>query len=84
MKKWQLQEAKARFSEVVRDATTKGPQKITVRGEAKVVVLSKKDYDNLKKTKPSFIDFLQNSPLVGVDLDLTRDKSPPRDIDDLN
>ena len=44
---WRLEEAKARFSEVVRQARSEGPQHVTVRGQAAVVVLSAEDYARL-------------------------------------
>jgi antitoxin Phd len=81
MKNWQLQVAKARFSEVVRRAMQQGPQNITVRGESAVIVLSKVEYDRLKKPKLSLIDMLRQSPLFGANLHIDRDKSLPRDID---
>ena len=82
MRQWQLQEAKARLSELVRSAQDGGPQEITVHGRATVVVISKADYDRLaaKKKKPSFVELIRNSPLMGVDLDLRRDKSPVREV----
>jgi prevent-host-death family protein len=45
---WQLQEAKARLSEVVKKATKEGPQKITVHGEPTAVVISSEEYERLK------------------------------------
>lgn len=75
MHNWQLQEAKARFSELVRRAKTDGPQHITVHGELAVVVLSEKEYSKLKKPKSSFVAFINHSPLKGIKLDLERDKS---------
>ena len=48
MPNWQLQEAKARFSELMRGAAATGPQTITVRGRRAAVVLSADDYDRLK------------------------------------
>ena len=81
MKKWQLQEAKNRFSEMVNDAIHHGPQTVTRHGEETVIVLSVKDYKKLAKPKTSLYEFLRNSPLRGVELDLTRDKSLPRDIE---
>lgn len=77
---WQVQEAKARFSELVRDAES-GPQTITVRGRRAAVVLSADDYDRLKRPQPSTAEFLRASSRVGVDLDIKRDKSLSRDID---
>jgi antitoxin Phd len=52
MRAWQLQEAKARFSEVVKEASLYGPQVVTLRGKPAVVVISKKEYDSLRKPKP--------------------------------
>jgi prevent-host-death family protein len=45
---WRLQDAKARFSEVVRLARQAGPQRVTVRGRDAVVVVSSEDYDRLR------------------------------------
>ena len=78
---WQLQEAKNKFSEVVNEALSKGPQIVTRRGEQVVVVISTDDYLQLRKSSPSLSDFFRQSPLVGVDLDLERDQSLPRDIE---
>ncbi len=81
MKVWQLQEAKARLSEVVRKAVAEGVQTITVRGEAQAVVVSKEDFDRMNVPKPSLAEFMRDSPLSGVELDLARDVSPARDVD---
>jgi antitoxin Phd len=80
-REWQLQDAKARLSEVVQSAQTQGPQHITVRGRRAVVLISEKEFQRLQKQKPRFMDFIRQSPLVGIELDLTRDKSPAREID---
>ena len=80
MQNWQVQEAKARFSELMRDAAKDGPQTITIRGRRAAVVLSADDYDRLKRPKPSLVEFLRASPLAGVELDIERDRSPPRDV----
>lgn len=76
---WQLQEAKNRFSEVVNRAVKEGPQTVTRHGEEIVVVISKAEYNRLQKSKSSLVEFFRESPLVGVELDLERDKSFPRD-----
>lgn len=81
MQKWQLQEAKARLSDVVRSATTDGPQEITVRGETAVVVISQADYQRLIRQKTNLVDFLRKSPLSGVDLDLERNRSKTRRVE---
>jgi antitoxin Phd len=78
---WQLQEAKNRFSEVVNKALEEGPQTVTRHGEEIVVILSKVEYTRLLKSQTSLFEFFRQSPLVGIELDLKRDQSPPRDID---
>jgi prevent-host-death family protein len=80
MRQWQLQEAKAKLSELVKSTGRDGPQAITVRGRTTAVILSKDDYDRLRKPGPSFVEFLRSSPLKGVDLELERDKTPVRDV----
>ena len=77
---WQLQEAKNRFSEVVNKALSEGPQTVTRHGEEVVVVLSKVEYNRLKKSQISLVEFFRQSPLVGIQLDLERDQSLPREF----
>jgi antitoxin Phd len=77
MHTWQLQEAKARLSELVR-AATKAPQVITVRGKEEVVVMSKEDYAAVIRPEESLFDFLRKSPLRGMDLDVSRNPSKSR------
>lgn len=75
---WQLQEAKNKFSEVVEAALTDGPQVITRRGVETAIVLSYADYRKLLLARKKLSDFFRESPLVGVELDLTRDAGPAR------
>ena len=75
---WQLQEAKSKLSEVVEEALSAGPQLITRRGVETAVLLSYADYQRLLFNRQKLSDFFRQSPLVGVDLDLTRDASPAR------
>ena len=77
---WQLQEAKNKFSQVVNEALDKGPQVVTRRGKEIVVILSREDYGRLKKSQSGVVEFFQNSPLVGVELDTERDKTHPREV----
>jgi prevent-host-death family protein len=81
MQSWQVQQAKARFSDLLRDAVRTGPQQITVRGKPAAVVLSAEAYERLRGKKPSLVDFLRASPWAGLDLDIERDRSAGRDID---
>ncbi len=78
---WPLQDAKAHLSELVREAQTDGPQFISVRGVPAVVVMSHKEYQSLTVPKISLVNFFRKSPLVELQLDLSRDKSLDRDVD---
>lgn len=81
MEKWQLQDAKNRFSEVVEKSLRKGPQLITRRGVETAVVMSVKEYQKLIKPKKDLVQFFRNSPLKGIEIDLERKKDLPREID---
>lgn len=81
---WQIQSAKARFSEVFRRARNEGPQRITRQGKEAVVMISDEQYQRLmaKSHQPkSLVQFFRESPLVGVELNLERDKDAGRDIE---
>jgi prevent-host-death family protein len=81
---WQVQTAKARFSEVFRRARAEGPQRIRRQGKDGVVMIAEEQYDQLvgRSHQPaSLVQFFRKSPLVGVDLDLDRDRAPARDIE---
>ena len=81
---WQIQTAKARFSEVFRLARTEGPQRITRQGKEGVVMISDEQYDRLmlKSRQPkSIVQFFRESPLVGIDLDLERDQDAGRNLE---
>lgn len=78
---WRLEEAKARFSEVVRRARTEGPQHVTVRGQAAVVVIAVEELRRLQpSTEPALplLAFLQGLELDGLDLE--REPDPGRDV----
>jgi prevent-host-death family protein len=78
MREWQLQDAKNRFSELVRRAREDGPQAVTVHGRAAAVVLSAEAYAALTVRRTSLADYLLSGPpwpddLVEVINDRTRD-----------
>ena len=77
-KRWQLQEAKNKLSQVAEEAVTYGPQVITKRGEDAVVVVGKAEYDRLARPSNSLVEFLRDSPLAGCEIDFDRDDSPGR------
>jgi antitoxin Phd len=81
---WQIQSAKARFSEVFWRARTDGPQRITPQGKEGVVMMAEEHYERLvgKSHQPkNLVEFFRQSPLVGVELDLERDRDPGRDLE---
>jgi len=81
MLSWQLQEAKAHFSELIRACISSGPQMVLVRGKEEAVVMSKQEYERLTGKKLKLVDFMSRSPLKGLMLDLKRDTSADRDIE---
>ena len=78
---WKLEDAKARFSEVVRLAQSEGPQRVTVRGREAVVVMSVDELDRLlpkDASKSAFVPFLESLGLDGLDLEREIDRG--RDV----
>ncbi len=81
MNTWQMQEAKARLSEVVKLAESEGPQDITVHGRSVAVVVSRATFERLSGSGQSLVEFMRQSPLHGLEeLDFERDRSVTRDL----
>jgi prevent-host-death family protein len=81
MQTWQMQTAKAHFSDLVRSAKQDGPQDITVHGKSVAVVVSRELFDRLSGNAQSLVAFMQRSPLHDCeDLVFERDQSLPREI----
>jgi prevent-host-death family protein len=59
---WQLQEAKAKFSEMMKRATSDGPQIVSYRGVNAAVLMSIGDYHRLAAKQPSLVDYLLGGP----------------------
>jgi prevent-host-death family protein len=78
--RWQLQEAKQRFSEVVRQAEANGPQVVTRHGQEVVFVVSAEEYRRLQAGRPDFKEFLLGGPDLDA-LDIRRDPTPARVVD---
>ncbi len=79
---WQLQEAKARLSELIKTAQTDGAQHITLRGTPTAVVLSEAEYEKLAGTNQTLVQFMRRSPLYGdEDIDFLRDRSLTREVE---
>lgn len=81
MQTWQMQAAKARLSDVIRSAKSDGPQDITVHGKSVAVVVSRELFDRLSGNTQTLVQFMQASPLNGMDeLVFERDQSVTREI----
>jgi prevent-host-death family protein len=81
--RWPLQDAKARFSELVRRVRSQGPQHVTVHGRDEVVVISAEEFRRLKgdRTGELLIAALQASPYRNIDIEPKRGRMPVRGID---
>jgi prevent-host-death family protein len=81
--RWPLQDAKARFSELVRRARSEGPQHVTVHGRDEVVVVAADEFIRLKgeQTGQALIDAMQASPYRDIDLEPPHERSPVRDVE---
>ncbi|MCD6674040.1 MAG: type II toxin-antitoxin system Phd/YefM family antitoxin [Burkholderiaceae bacterium] len=80
--RWRLQDAKARFSELVRLARSDGPQHVTLHGREAVVVVDAEEFERLKgeRTGQLLIDALQVSPHREIELEPRRSVMPVRAV----
>jgi prevent-host-death family protein len=80
--RWRLQDAKARFSEVVREAQQRGPQRVTLHGKDAVVVVGAEEFDRLQRpvTGRDIVKALAASPFADVQFERLSVKSKVRDI----
>jgi len=79
---WLLQDAKARFSELVRRVRSEGPQHVTVHGRDEVVVIAAEDFRRLKGdlTGQALVAVMQASPHRDIDIEPRRARMPVRDV----
>jgi prevent-host-death family protein len=78
---WQLQEAKQRFSELIRSVEVDGPQFVTRHGEEVAVVIDIAEYRRLKGDRTEdFKEFLLSAPALD-ELEIHRSSEPTRDVD---
>jgi prevent-host-death family protein len=79
---WLLQDAKARFSELVRRVRSEGPQHVTVHGRDEVVVISAEEFRRLRGdlTGKSLIAVMQASPYRDIDIEPKRTPLPVRKV----
>lgn len=80
--RWLLQDAKARFSELVRRVRSEGPQHVTVHGRDEVVVIAAEEFRRLKGdlTGEALIAAMQASPYRDVEIEPARASMPVRDV----
>ena len=80
--RWRLQDAKARFSELVRLAHSNGPQHVTLHGRDAVVVIDAAEFQRLQgeRTGQLLIDALQASPHRGIEIAPRRSAMPVRAV----
>lgn len=80
--RWRLQDAKARFSELVRLAHSDGPQHVTLHGRDAVVVIDAEEFQRLKgaRTGALLVDALQASPHREIELAPRRSAMPVRAV----
>ena len=79
---WMLQDAKARFSELVRRVRSDGPQRVTVHGRDEVVVISAEEFRRLKGdlTGEALIAAMHASPHRDIDIAPRRTPMPVREV----
>jgi prevent-host-death family protein len=80
--RWRLQDAKARFSELVRKAHSYGPQHVTLHGRDAVVVVDADEFNRLKGARSGelLIEALQSSPHRQVEIEARRAAMPVRTV----
>ncbi len=81
MKPLQLQEAKQQFSAVAEKAARGQPQIVTKHGKPFVVIVNVADWEKAQPKKRTIIEMLRSCPVKSDELDLTRSKELPREID---
>jgi len=71
--KWQIQQAKARFSEFIDRALREGPQTVTRHGKAVAVLVPVDEYRRLRTGGKSLKALLAAAPLEGVEFPRSQD-----------
>jgi prevent-host-death family protein len=75
-----VKDAKNNLSGLIRLAEKGEPQIIRRNDTEVVVVVSLKDWKKINGKKPSLVEILRSSPLVGEELDLSRQEDYPREF----
>jgi prevent-host-death family protein len=77
---WTVAEAKAKFSELIERARSRGPQTITKNGRDAAVVVSAEEWRRKTERVGTLADFFAASPLRNSGLKIPRPKQSPRPI----
>ena len=75
---WTVAEAKAKFSELIETARSRGPQTITKNGRTAAVVVSPEEWERKTERAGTLADFFAASPLRNSGLRINRPRQPPR------
>jgi prevent-host-death family protein len=78
---WQVQEAKARFSQLIQEVENGSHYTITKNGHPVAVVMSTSEFEKMKRFDDSLLDFFKQAPFPDIDLDVNRSKETGRDVD---
>lgn len=82
MRSWELKDASAKLLELVSRAQSEGPQEISISGKGVAVLISRQAFDRLCHQEESLAEFMQRSPLSGLDeIVIDRDRSATREVD---
>jgi prevent-host-death family protein len=81
LKRWKLEDAKARFSEVVRLAGTHGPQLVTIRGKDAAVIIAPEAYEQLLPKPKGHLPLVRFLQSLGLDnIEIKREKDTGREV----
>lgn len=75
---WQFSDAKNKLGQLMSKARSEGPQRVLYHGQV-LIVIAEQEYKSLSAKRHSFKEFLRNGPGL-EEVDLTRDRSPMRDV----
>jgi prevent-host-death family protein len=78
---WTVAEAKAKFSEVIEKAASRGPQVITRHGQLAAVIVSAEEWERKTRRVGNLAEFFAASPLRDSNLQLERVQDTPRELD---
>ncbi len=80
-KKWQIQEAKAKFSQLIKETAVSGYQTITKNGEPVAYIVSKEEFELYLKPEKSILTVFDECPYPEIDLEIERSRDTIREID---